>query len=413
MDLMIDNTSFHSFGRCLAGKAKNPDSDLLGFLNFIVEFVFSSNLLISEFEHTEPMVTTEMFLDLLQTMGVGTLAVRVNELSDVAFEEAVCNTQRKLALNLDGFLPSSDLSIAVGWSEIGKTNQEYMTEFDHFLRRVKEAQDPTEELERLEFRRSLDAVKYVLLKDTRLLEGIAARMESGSEWGVSWSGQLDMTVRYLLNESLAPFHKSLYAPAVERADLLRSRNSRIVDIVDKVLSGRINEDIVPDTDSFRETILSGVKFPSILIHLVDMSKGDLKTLLLGAMELKEEMTEVRSVLDRHIENMNSGKPGPRADSEAELQELSGIVFERVWRKRPCSVLESIDMALFPPLPSVNLGGVASYFQDLWRARKISVLTDISCKASMKDLRDNTTPGYLRELRAQCVKNLKSNNKGRE
>ena len=186
-------------------------------------------------------------------------------------------------------------------------------------------------------------------------------------WSDRHSYQLNIFLRYHLNDILGEQNFSKYAPAIRRAELVNRRNNYVLECI-----GDTIDDIV--------TQLRGENLgvPSTLAALLQKSKGEPKAVLEVARDFREHSKSLRDHLQLLYEKYPDDKSESRLEIKKHIMELGRQLKRDVGLKKSAKLVDAIQIQFVSGIPvlSVSVEKILKVLKEKNLRKRTAVLTEL-------------------------------------
>jgi hypothetical protein len=235
------------------------------------------------------------------------------------------------------------------------------------------------------------AVEYMMACSKALREAVRRTKSRHLGWSEAASYQLNIFLRYHLNDALADQAFSKYAPAVGRAELIERRNQYILNAM-----GDITDQVVTDLRG------KPLGIPSTLAALLQRSKGEPRAILAVAREIREYSGSMRQSLTKLAEAYPSDTPESRFDIQREVTEIGKQLRRSVGLEKASTLRDAVELRMVLGLPvlSVSVMKVVDWLRHQRQNRRVAVLTELVRASAYSDL----SAGLYKTLCDRCRRN---------
>ena len=224
--------------------------------------------------------------------------------------------------------------------------------------------------------KAVGAVEYMLSISPELRSAVTALMHGYPNWTDTQSYQLNVFLRYHLNDALAQQSFGTYAPAVGRAESIEQHNSFLLtslrDLVDTVV------------DEFRQAPLA---VPSLTTALLERSHGDPRGVLQEAIKLRVKAKHLRSWLRQHVDHLREDTPEGRFEIREQIKTLGEQLRKDVKLEESPRLSDAIDVRFVVGIPAPSVSGkkLIEWLRYRMASRYTAVLTDIVKVTAFSDI----------------------------
>lgn len=378
MKLWIDNTGLHSAGVCLEGRANlEHDYDVRGLLQLATLVVYGNEVSLNGFENKLIASRSREIVEQLQAIGITEDIVSINPVTEIEYALACKTTAESIAPELfEGFNPNEFQLIGGGPPDLPRGFR------DRQVRCLALANEPEGSTKLQEVEESalsdkaIGAVEYMLACSPALREAVARIMVTYPNWSDTHSYQLNIFLRYHLNNALGDQYFSKYAPAIPRAELVSQRSQYIIETLGNTLDKTV-------ADLRGEPL--GV--PSILAALLQRSKGEPRAVLKVAREFRERSKPLRDALGTLAEKYSDDTPESRFEIQRQMKEMGQQLRRDVGLETSSTLRDALEIRLIIgiPVPVVSAKEIVKWVHAKMQSRRIAVLTELVKASAYSDL----------------------------
>src|ERR1044072_362440 len=370
MKLWIDNTGLQSAGVCLERRARS-DYDVRGLLQLATLVIFGDNISLNGFEDEIIAARSRAMAHSLESVGVRDI-VFVRPVSEPAYKQACKAAAEKVASDLSSFLVPGGVA---PWStgEPPDLPRGLLERQFRYVELANESEGSARlrDVEALALQdKAVGAVEYMMAISPELRDSVA-RLRRTSTFGDRESYDLNIVLRYHLNESLADRSSSTYAPALGRAERVTRRSNYVIDVLSAVADNTAN-------DLRKQVHLGPLGIPSVLAAILERSKGEPKRVFEVAMKFRQQAWELRQVLQELAAKYPEDTPESRLERQKYIAELGQQLRRDVGLDRATSVFDAIQVqfAFAVPVPTVRIGELLRWLREFQKRRRAAVLTEL-------------------------------------
>lgn len=394
MHILIDNTGFHSAGRCLDKAGLGP-VDIKGLLQFALEIIFSEEILISGFESYGILGRTEEIAEKLRSEGLEREAVQVRTYSTEYYAKACEEGAARLASDFDYTFTTQTLndSVDLRAARPDLLPHELSVEkrVHDLIKRDRTEQELEEIAEASLQEKAAGSMAYMLSRCLPLWEKVRIAATSDS-WTPKTTEQLIAALRYYMNDSLAQNESAYYTPAVARAEMLRSSNKAVTAAV------AVSSIVADAVEKFKPKSLG---LPSVSNVLVQKAKGDPTGVIAEAIRLRAMVTDLRKYLAEKLSTFDMNTPDWHHALHVQVKDLAWALERELHLTKQPQILDAVEIQLSPLPFSISLKSLKDWNRFRKLRKYVVVLTELS-----KELAFGQIDRYaLDKLTAASVKDL--------
>jgi len=364
MDLWIDNTGLQSAGLCLEGKARDED-DVRGLLQLATLIVFG-RVRLNGFEHEQVRRGSESVLARLRSVGIPADVIDLENVQQDTYADACLKAALHAAQELErGFVISgSNPFSSLEPPELPRGTRERQEAFVELL--DQSVSDLRKTAESALSERAMGAVDFMVSSSPSLRAQLAQL-----DLRCQRPYQINVYLRFCLNEALGRHFRSTYAPSVARAELVERNATSILDALGEETSNIVSE----YRDRFSHCALD---IPTVWAFLLHKAKGDPESVLIEASSLRSETKLLRSALSAMDNSMKSGDLRSEFDQRNTVRDLADQMRARLDPSEQTGVLDAISVKLSPTTGSVglSLGEIKKWYSKQRQKPLIVALTDV-------------------------------------
>lgn len=391
MRILIDNTGFHSVGRCLDYHSLGA-IDVKGLLQFALEIIFSEEIFVSGFESTGIRGRTKTLVQKLRSEGLASEVVQVRPYTTEYYAKACEEAAVKFAEDFDYAFSVKTLYEPTNLLAARPDLLPHELEIEenvHDLIKSDRSDDELKEIADTSLqKKAVGSIAFMLSSYIPLW--LKVRKAATSDlWTPHTTQQLIAALRYYMNDSLARNEMALHAPAVARAELLRVSNTAITSAISSI--------VVDAAEKFKPKSLG---LPSLSDVLVQKSKGDPIGVIAEAIKYRAMAVDLRKYLTEKLSIFEMDTPNWHHELQIQVKELASALEKELELTKKTQLLDAIAIQ-FSPLPfSVSLDIVRDWNQFRNLRKYVILLTELS-----KELAFGQIDHYaLNKLLATSIKN---------
>ena len=377
MKLWIDNTGLQSAALCLDGQA-NPDHDydVRGLLQLATLIIYGNKVSLNGFEEKKIADRSQEIVEQLQTIRITDDILSINPVSEAEYALAckiaadyiapeLCNSFNPDEYQFMGGEPP-DLPRGLKERQVKCIALAIESEISTKLREVEESALRD---------KAVGAVEYMLACSPALRKAVVRIMTMYPNWGERHSYQLNIFLRYHLNDALGEQFFSKYAPAVARAELVSRRNQYVIE----TLGNTVDETVA---------VLRGepLGVPSTLAALLQRSKGEPQAVLKVAREFREHSKPLRDSLEILSAKYSDDTPESRFAIRKEIRELGQQLRRDVGLEKSAKLRDAVELlfVIGIPVPFISGKELVKWVQERWKSRRTAVLTELVKSSAYSD-----------------------------
>jgi hypothetical protein len=385
ISLFLDNTGVHSGGLALEHAARG-EADVTGLLQLGILVVFADELHWTTIESEAVARRSREISEHLRHLGVGADMLKTAE-DPNEYNICAADTAETIA---------DELSLGFELTEL-EVNSLAPTKIDGDLLKVvpkwlEIALAPEGSIDYATLRQQFQlekapSVTALMVSESSTLRRSLRRLHSESpNWSGAHSAQLDAFLRYARNDAHARRRHSSYVPAVGRAILVRDRNRLIIENVVAQISKQVDE----ITEQIRGTPIA---LPALAAALVERSLGEPEGVIKNALELREKAAPLRKWLRSAWAKIDHSVIN-RKQRIRQIVELRRQLEVSLGLREKTRAADAINITVLPiPKITINAGKLVEMTKERWRARKFSVLTEMS-NSAIFDYKEHVQYGKL-------------------
>lgn len=378
MNIWIDNTGLQSAAQCLEGRANpNQDYDVRGLLQLATLIIYGNNISLNGFEDDIIARRSQEIIEQLQTIHISEDILSINPVSEDEYALACKTTADSIAPELCySFNPDEYQLIG------GEPPDLPIGLHERQVKCIELASEPEnsaklKDVEKNALRdKAIGAVEYMLACSPALREAVGQMIKVYPNWGDRHSYQLNVFLRYHLNDILGEQNFSKYAPAIGRARLINRRNHYVLesigDTIDEIVTELRGEHL-------------GV--PSTLAALLQRSKGEPKAVLEVAREFREHSKPLRDCLHLLYEKYPDDTPESRFGIRKKINELGRQLRRDVGLEKNAKLRDAIEVRFVIgfPVPFVSGKELLKWLKERKQSKRTAVLTELVKASAYSDL----------------------------
>jgi hypothetical protein len=378
MKLWIDNTGLHSAGVCLEGRASlEHNYDVRGLLQLATLVIYGNQVSLNGFENRIIADRSREIVGQLQDIGITEDIISISPITEIEYALACKTTAEWIAPELfEGFNPHEFQLLGGGPPDLPRGFR------DRQVKSLALANEPEGSIKLQEVEenalsdKAIGAVEYMLASSSALREAVARVMATHPNWSDTHSYQLNIFLRYHLNNALGDQNFSKYAPAIPRAELVNQRSQYIIEALGNTLDKTV-------ADLRGEPL--GV--PSTLAALLQRSKGEPRAVLKVAREFREHSKPLRDVLGTLSAKYPDDTPESRFEIQRQIKELGRQLRRDVGLETSSTLRDALEIRLIVgiPVPVVSAKAIVEWVHARMQSRRIAVLTELVKASAYSDL----------------------------
>ena len=378
MKIWIDNTGLQSAAQCLNGTAdRDHEYDVRGIIQLATLLIFANRLELNGFEDKRIAKRSREVVHRLQALGIGNDILSIRSIGEPEYALACKTAANSIADELcDSFNPEEFKLLGGEPPDLPRGTRERLV---NCIAIAKE-KNGSAILRRVEDEalrdKAVGAVDYMLACSADLREAVRRAIKVYPNWTDFHSYQLNIFLRYHLNDALGEQAFSTYAPAVARAELVQRRNDYVIKALQSVMEKAV--------ESIRGEPLG---IPSTLAALLNRSKGEPEALLKVALEFRSRSGPLRDYLETFASKHNTDTPESRYEIQQAVRELGGQLRRDLGLEKAVKGRDAVEVRLIYGLPIVSISGtkLLDWFEERRRKRRTAVLTELIKSSAYSDL----------------------------
>lgn len=377
MKLWIDNTGLHSAGVCLEGRASlEHDYDVRGLLQLATLVVYGNEVSLNGFENKLIANRSLEIVEQLQAIGITEDILSINPVTEMEYALACKTAAESIAPELfEGFNPH-EFQLIGGPPDLPRGFRDRQVKCLALANEPEGSPKLQEVEEKALSDKAIGAVEYMLACSPALREAVARIMATYPNWSDSHSYQLNIFLRYHLNNALGDQYFSRYAPAIPRAELVSQRSQYIIEVLGNTLDKTV-------ADLRGEPL--GV--PSTLAALLQRSKGEPRAVLKVAREFRERSKPVRDILGALAGKYPDDTPESRFEIQLQIKELGQQLRREVGLEASTTLRDALEIRLIIgiPVPIISAKEIAKWVHAKVQSKRIAVLTELVKASAYSEL----------------------------
>ncbi len=382
MQLWIDNTGLQSAGLCLEGRARPAhDYDIRGLLQLATLLIYGNRISLNGFEDKIVADRTKEMVDRLRELGIAKDILSISPITEVEYALACRTAADSVAPDLTNNYNPDDFRL-VGAEPpdlprgVAKRQVNYVT-----LAYEREGSAKLHAVEKTALRdKAIGAIEYMMACSPHLRKAVTQILKVNPSFEDARCYDLNVLLRYHLNDALAEQSFAKYAPAIGRAELVARRNQYILTSIGGLLDNTAAE--------LRSKLSSEpLGTPSMVVALLHRSKGEPQGVLTAALEFREHSKALRNTLERLAAKYLDDTPETRFEIQAEINELGAQLRRDVGLDKRATLLGAVDVkwALGTvPIPSISSKEIVRWVLERKKKRQTAVLTELVKASAYSD-----------------------------
>jgi hypothetical protein len=204
------------------------------------------------------------------------------------------------------------------------------------------------------------------------------------------SYDLNVHLRYHLNDALAAQQYSTYAPSVGRAERLDRRNQYAIQMIESMADNVVKE-------LRAKLAFSPLGVPSVTAALLERSKGEPRALIAAAMEFRARSEPLRNTLHDLASAYPSATPESLFDLHLEISELGRQLRRDAKLEESTGLPDAVDVKFVVGVPVPSLSGekTKKWIIQRFEKERVAVLTELVRASAFSNL----SARIYRKLRA--------------
>jgi hypothetical protein len=389
MQVWTDNTGLHAVRQCLNGKADN-DGDIRGLLQFATLLIYGDRMQVNGFEIPVISERTEELVHALALMTPNQTLLEIAPITAQEYAEACTAAADRAASDLPFvFNPDEHIHLRLGPPDLPRELLDRQVNCVRLACLTDESDELSAIRQHALADRAVGAVDYMFATSAGLRRAVSTMVSAHAQWTDQHSYQLNVFLRYQLNDQLGACRSAIYAPAVGRAELIHKRHK----FVTEALVGEL-DDVLTE---LRGTPLG---IPSVSAALVSRSKGEPKAILVESLEMRERARSIRQWLSHLVDR--SVRRNERFELMSQIRSLGADLRKDLALDSAPRFLDAVDVTFIVGLPAPSVSAVKLFeWMQYNRGRKQrALLTDIVKSAAYYD----SFPRDYSRLASACSRN---------
>ena len=395
MKLWIDNTGLQSAGLCVEGRARpDHDYDVRGLLQLATLIIYGNTIALNGFEDDIIAKRTQEIVGRLERLGITKDTLSICPVSEIEYGLACRTAADTVASTLgDDYNPDDSAILGTEPPDLPRGIEERQIEF------VALAQEPQgsaklEAVEKSALRdRAVGAVEYMMACSPALREAVARILATHPTFGYHQRYDLNILLRYHLNEALGEQSFSRYTPAIGRAERLNRRAQFVFEALGSIVDKAANDlraKLQPDP----------LGVPSLLAALLQRSKGEPSGVLKSAMEFRQRSGPLRNALAILASKYPDDTPESRYEMQQEINELGQQLRRDVRLEKPVKFTDALEVRFVIGIPVLSASGkeILKWMQQVKQRRRTAVLTELVKASAHADF----SSGLYKKLRTRSA-----------
>lgn len=237
MKLWIDNTGLQSAGLCLEGRANSlHDYDIRGLLQLATLIIYGNNIALNGFEDKKIASRSRELVDQLKRFNITEDILSIRSIHEDEYALACKTAADSIAHELrHSFYPNEHEILGGEPPNLPRGLRKRLVGFVNLVNEPDNSEKLRRVLEESLKEKAVGAVEFMLAVSPILREEIRKMIKECSYWDDVQSYQLNIFLRYYLNDALGEQSFAKYAPAVSRAELINRRSQYILDALGEEL----------------------------------------------------------------------------------------------------------------------------------------------------------------------------------
>jgi hypothetical protein len=382
MNTLIDNTGLHSSFKGLK-KLNNSDMDIKGLLQFCSQVIFSNKIFVDDAkEKTSVSDKTVEVLNYFKSIGVSNEIISISTLDRTEYIKLYKETSDEIADKLKFmFKPVKDQLKGLYPDGLSKNYLERCTKFI-LLANDKTSRQELEEVRGEYFTNNHgELTDFLVTISTKLRFEVNQMISRYPHMTLAEQNQLNVLIRFYINQSVAIKIKSIYCPSVARAELVRNGENYIIKKINNILD-----------DTYKEIKNKFPEIPSISKYLITKSNGYTGELIELSLKLREKSKPLRDYLSKISENHYELTP----DDKFEIDHKIKILYKELLKDydRTTKLNNAVELSISSPyLFEIKGNAIKEWYISKKHKKKISLLTEISKENIYSDIELNPNELY--------------------
>jgi hypothetical protein len=369
MKLWIDNTGLQTAFQCLDGWA-NPhyDHSVRGLIQLSTLIIFGNQITLNGFEDGNVATKSQEAVERLQTLEIDQETLRIEPIGKEEYGLACYTAAESIAAELvESFNPAEHMLLGGEPPDLPRGVKKRQVEFIRLASEPEGSPLLTRVMETALDDKAIGAVEYMLASSPQLRSAVVDLIASYPDWEDPYSYQLNVFMRYHLNDALADQCFSKYAPAVRRAELIDRRHQYVLD----ALSSQLD-------DAVAELRGEPLGIPSVLGALLQRSKGEPEAMIKVAREFREYSTALRNALEKLADRFADDTPEVRFELQQQVKELGHQLRRDLKLEKAATLRDALELRFILGVPVFFISGSAllKWAEQRRMRRRTAVLTEV-------------------------------------
>jgi hypothetical protein len=200
-------------------------------------------------------------------------------------------------------------------------------------------------------------------------------------------------LRNLHNDFLAKRLNAKYGPSVDRSRLMRINRANIIEKIDKILD---------NTTAKLKNHSLGI--PMISQVLIDIGKGDPKSIIYEALEMREKALKFHNLINQLSDKVLGNSYEQRFEFEQQINDLTNDLQKTLKLQIEPRFIDALDLNFVLGIPNLKLSvsKLVEWVKYRIRKQEIVVLTNLSKLSVTSDFNE----GHYEVFEKNCYKNKK-------
>lgn len=379
MKLLIDNTGLHSALRVLK-KEKASENDVKSLFQLCNFIIFSDEIHLAGLEDDDVKRHSKLLLDELNILGVNDSIISTDIEDMNLFKNSSISAANNSLLS-SNFIINDTLKIqanSIRPDNLGHNSIELNQDFSKLLRDDLNESDLFD-LSQEYLSKKMDGAVHYMISICPALRNNLMNYFKSKKVSIDEIIQITTYLRFNLNEQIAINKKFNYAPAVARAELIRSNNNFILEQISNSIDDAIS--------TFKN---QPVNTPSLTKYLISVSKHNPYALIEHSLKAREKTKTLRKWLTEISEKYDINSSSDKFDIQQEFKNITITLLRELGidKPKPFSSLEiSLSYGIIPTI-TLNTKELINWVKHRRAKGKALLLTEISKNNLFEELELN-------------------------
>jgi hypothetical protein len=356
------------------------DFDVRGLLQLATLVIYGNKVSLNGFEGKGIAKRSLEIVEQLRTLGITEDILAISPVTEAEYALACMTAANSIAAELcDSFNPEEHRLIGGEPPELPRGLQERQVKYITIAREPKGSVKLRKIKSGALKDKATGAVEYMLACSHALREAVSRAVSLHPNWREMHSYQLNVFLRYHLNEALAEQSFSKYTPAVARAELIQRRSQYLIEAL---------QDVVDETVEELRGKPLGV--PSTLAALLQRSRGEPQAILKVAREMREHSGALRDSLEVLATKHPNDTPESRFEIRSVITELGRQLKRDVGLEKATKLRDVVELKFVMGVPalSVSCTKLVDWIQERRKSKRTAVLTELVKASAYSDFSPN-------------------------